>query len=85
MWDLECRYVRAAAPCENMSDEQMLNIARSFTVTKTKLHERIVKEGSVGSALFIVVSGQFGVYQKTANASSYDECAAQLKGHSMTV
>ena len=79
------KYVCAAAPFAAMSDEQMLNIARSFLVTKTKMNERIVREGTVGGALFIVISGQFAVYQRTAATSSYDECVpAPLQGQPRT-
>jgi hypothetical protein len=65
------RYVRTAVPFETFTDEQMLNVARSIDMVKTELGQRLVQEGTVGSAFFVVLAGTFGVYQKNTSPSPY--------------
>jgi hypothetical protein len=69
------RYVRSAAPFAELSDDEMLNVARSIVMVKTEAGERVVAEGSVGSAFFIVLAGEFSVFQQAVTESPYHQCA----------
>lgn len=69
------RFVRSAAPFEQLTDDEMLNVARSIVMVKTGAGERVVAEGSVGSAFFIVLAGEFSVFQQAVTESPYHQCA----------
>ena len=72
------QYVGAAAPFRGMSADQLANIARSVDLIHTTYEERIVTEGTVGSAFFVVLAGEYSVYQHAVleAQSRYAKCAA---------
>jgi hypothetical protein len=71
-------YVGAAAPFEGMAEAAMLNVARCIALVRTGPQERIIAQGSAGSAFYVVLAGEYSVYQAgvSAEQSRFGLCAS---------
>jgi CRP-like cAMP-binding protein len=69
------QYVQGATPCQDMNAPDVLKVARAIVLVRTTANEVVVKEGALGSAFFVVLAGEFAVWQKRVSESPYNECA----------
>jgi hypothetical protein len=85
------QYVKGATPFQDMLAPDLLKVARAIVLVRTTANEVVVKEGALGSAFFVVLAGEFAVWQRCASESPYNECvlkpalAARLQVNVMRV
>jgi hypothetical protein len=68
------QYVQGATPFQDMLAPDLLKVARAIVLVRTTANEVVVKEGALGSAFFVVLAGEFAVWQRCASESPYNEC-----------
>lgn len=56
-------YISGAAPLQDLTEAQQLNICRSIAMTKTTKNQLVVKEGSLGGSFYVVLAGAYSVWQ----------------------
>jgi hypothetical protein len=70
-------YIAGAAPLQDLSESQQTGVARAFVMIKTTRNQIVVKEGSLGGYFFVVLAGNYSVWQLSkADEPPLEECAA---------
>lgn len=64
--DVIARFISGAVPFRDFSPAQMRSVATAMHSISSTRGQLIVREGSTGAHFFVVVRGEYGVYQKGA-------------------